>query len=107
MLATRNKYHAQPTVVNGIRFASKKEANRYLELKALENQYKIQNLNIQVKFPLIKKSQYGKEIRYVADFVYYVNGEMIVEDTKGYVTDVFKLKARMMAELYGIKIHII
>lgn len=98
----RSKYHAKPTYVGGIRFASKKEASRYTELCLLANNYKIQGLKCQVKFPLIKKSKYGREVRYIADFVYYENGELVVEDVKGYKTDVYKLKKRMMAELYGI-----
>lgn len=98
----RSKYHAKPTYVNGIRFPSKKEADRYVELTYLNESYQIQNLHRQVKFPLVKKSKYGREIKYVADFVYYQNGELIVEDVKGYKTPVYKLKKRLMAELYGV-----
>ena len=100
----KNKYHAQKTEVDGIVFDSKKEANRYCELKLLEKAKAIQDLRCQVAFPLVKKSEFGKEIKYVADFVYYDNGHLVVEDTKGYRTDVYKLKKRLMAEYYGIKI---
>lgn len=100
----RNKYHARPTYVNGIRFASKKEADRYVQLLYLSDTYKIQSLTLQVNFPLIKKSKYGREIKYVADFVYYKDGKMIVEDVKGYKTPVYRLKKRLMAELYDVVI---
>lgn len=100
-----SKYHAKRTTVDGIKFDSKKEANRYLELKLLEKAKAIQDLHLQVTFPLVKKSQYGREIKYIADFVYYENGHMVVEDTKGFKTDVYKLKKRLMAELYGIEIR--
>lgn len=99
-----SKYHAVKEVVDGIKFASKKEASRYRQLKLMEQAKAIQDLHLQVKFPLVKKSQYGREIKYIADFTYYDNGKLVVEDTKGYRTDVYKLKKRLMAELYGIEI---
>jgi hypothetical protein len=70
----------------------------------MEKAKEIQDLKTQVKFPLIKKSPYGREIVYKADFVYYQDGKMIVEDTKGFRTDVYKLKKRLMAEKYNIVI---
>lgn len=90
--------------MDGITFASRKEARRYRQLKLLEDANAIQDLQIQVKFPIIKKSQYGREIRYIADFVYLEDGKIVVEDTKGYRTDVYKLKKRLMAEVHGIEI---
>ena len=99
-----SKYKAVKEVVDGITFASKHEARRYRQLKLMERAKTIQDLHLQVAFPLIKKSKHGREIKYVADFVYYENGHMVVEDAKGYRTDIYKLKKRMMAELYGIEI---
>ena len=99
-----SKYRAKKETVDGITFASKKEASRYRQLKLLEKVKAIQDLHLQVKFPLIPKSRYGREVRYIADFVYYEQGEMVVEDTKGYKTDVYKLKKRLLAEKYGIVI---
>lgn len=100
----KSKYHAVKEEVDGITFASRKEAQRYRELKLMERAKAIQDLQIQVAFPLIKKSAYGREIKYIADFVYYDNGHMVVEDTKGFRTDVYKIKKRLMAEIYGITI---
>lgn len=100
------KYHAVKTEVDGIKFDSKKEAKRYQELKLLEKAKVIKDLRLQVPFTLIEKSEHGRAIRYIADFVYYDNekGKEIIEDTKGFRTDVYKLKARMMAE-QGHKIY--
>lgn len=121
-----SKYHAKKTVVDGIEFDSKKEANRYSELKILERAGKIKNLQMQVPFVLIP-AQYeeskeitkrGKEkivkklverkVVYKADFVFYEDGKMVVEDTKGYrhggAYSVFVLKRKMMLEKYGIHI---
>lgn len=99
-----SKYHAKKETIDGITFASKHEAQRYRELKLMERAKAIQDLKLQVAFPLIKKSKYGREIKYVSDFTYYDNGKLIVEDAKGFKTDVYKLKKRLMAEIYGIVI---
>ena len=102
-----NKYHAKKETVDGIRFDSKHEAQRYRELKLMEKAKAIQDLKLQVAFPLIKKSTHGREIKYIADFVYYENGKMVVEDAKSKATannKVYALKKRLMAELYDIEI---
>ncbi len=101
---TTSKYHAKKTVVDGITFDSKKEAMHYQELKLLERAGEIHDLKLQVPFVLIDKSPYGRQIKYVADFVYYQDGQMVVVDVKGFKTDVYKLKKRLMAERYGIEI---
>ena len=98
------KYHARPTLVDGIRFDSRKEAARYRELRLLERAGEIQGLQLQVPFLLLPKSQYGRPVKYIADFVYIQGGRQVVEDAKGYRTDVYKLKRRLMAELLGIEI---
>ena len=102
----RNKYHAKKTVVNGITFDSKKEAQRYIELHLMERSGEITNLARQVPYIVIEKSKYGRAIRYIADFVYFdpKNKVTVVEDTKGFKTDVYKLKKRLLAEKYGIEI---
>lgn len=99
-----SKYHAHPTLVDGIRFDSRKEAARYRELCLLERAGEIQGLQLQVPFLLFPKSRYGRPVKYIADFVYTENGRQVVEDAKGYRTDVYKLKRRLMAELLGIEI---
>lgn len=100
-----NKYNAHKTVVDGITFDSRKEAKRYAQLKVLEQAGEITDLRLQVPFILIPKSKYGRVIKYIADFTYNdVNGCQIVEDTKGIKTPVYRLKKRMMQELYGIEI---
>lgn len=100
-----NKYRAVKTTVDGHRFDSKKEAKRYQELCLMERAKAIEHLQNQVAFPLVKKSQYGREIKYIADFVYYENGKMVVEDVKSPITKknpLYRLKVRLMAEIYGI-----
>lgn len=99
-----SKYKAQKCVVDGIKFDSRKEAARYCELRLLERTGEIRNLRLQVPYVLIPKSRYGREIKYIADFVYFENDEIIIEDVKGVRTAIYKLKKRMMAEKYGINI---
>ena len=74
----KSKYGAVKTEVDGITFASKHEASRYLELRLLEQAGEIINLRLQVPFELIPKSKYGMPIRYIADFTYNdLNGQLI------------------------------
>ena len=111
-----SKYHSTPVEVDGIRFDSKREANRWFELRMLERAGKIEKLKRQVKYLLIP-SQYrdGKcierEAVYYADFVYIDSqtGELVVEDVKGYrgggAYAVFTLKRKMMLQTYGIRVR--
>lgn len=104
-----SKYHSTPTEVNGIRFDSKREANRWAELRILERAGKIQKLKRQVRYLLIP-SQYrdGKcverEASYIADFVYIKDGHLVVEDCKGFRTPEYRLKRKLMLERYDIRL---
>lgn len=94
-------------MVDGYTFDSIAESQRYSQLKLLERAKAIIDLKRQVKFVLIDKSQYGREVSYIADFTYYDGNKLVVEDVKGIKTDIFKLKARLFAERYGFEIKII
>ena len=102
-----HKYNAKKTVVDGIKFDSKKEAMRYKELKALERVGKIDRLELQPRFLLQDGFRYdGKAVRkieYVADFLYrdLSTFELVVEDVKGVKTDVYKLKKKLFLKRYG------
>lgn len=95
-----NKYGAQKTVVDGLRFDSKKEAMRWQELKKLESIGAIQNLERQVSIPLHVAGV--KVCTYRADFMYEMDGVVVVEDAKGYQTEVFKLKWKIGQALFPI-----
>jgi hypothetical protein len=94
-----SKYRAKPTMVNGIRFASKKEGKRYSELKLLERLGEIRDLQLQPRFPL--KVNGELVCTYVADFSYRdgKTGNWITEDTKGFRTDAYKIKAKLLKAL--------
>ena len=95
-----SKYRAKKTVVDGITFASKKEAKRYQELKLLQKAGKIKELELQPKFPMIINC--AKICTYIADFRYYDNDikDFIVEDVKGIRLPVYKIKKKLLLALY-------
>lgn len=101
-----SKYRSKKVVVDGITFDSKKESKRYCELKLLERCGKIKDLELQHKFELQpsfkKKGRTIRAITYVADFVYFDLETMriVVEDAKGYKTDVYMLKKKMFEFKY-------
>lgn len=99
-----SKYGAIKTEVDDIVFDSKKEANRYCELKIMERAGEIKSLTIQPSFPLIVNgSKVGK---YIADFKYVDcrSGKIVIEDVKGVKTPVYRLKKRLVNALYGYEI---
>lgn len=104
-----SKYAAIPTEVDGIRFASKKEARRYEELRDLQKYGEITNLDLQKNYALVVKDV--KVGVYRADFVYEQRGNLIVEDVKGYrckaspVYKLFLLKKKLLKALYGIDVQ--
>jgi hypothetical protein len=87
---------------------SKKERERWGQLRILESAGKIQELDKKIPYELIPVSmKHGKRLRavvYIADFVYIEDGNKIVEDVKGYRNKVYLLKKRLMWEKFGIDI---
>lgn len=103
-----SKYNNRKIRVGGEVFDSKREYNRWCELRLLERSGIIQNLQRQVKFRLIDSQKTPERAErpcdYIADFVYYENGKRVVEDCKGMRTDVYKIKRKLMLEKYNISI---
>ena len=102
----RNKYGAKKTGGN----ASGKEHTRANQLKLMQRAGLISNLREQVKYVLIptQRDSQGKllekECSYYADFVYDKDGVTVVEDAKGYRTEEYKLKRKLMLYVHGISI---
>ena len=46
-----------------------------------------------------------KACKYVADFTYHENGDLVVEDAKGVKTEAYRIKKKLMLKEYGIKIR--
>lgn len=110
-------------------YASRHEAQRAAELRWMEKAGKIRDLREQVRYELIpakweeipqfgtkgqpikpKRKCVARALCYFADFVYIdcATGETVVEDAKGYkggaTYRVFKNKAKMMLDKFGIKV---
>jgi len=117
----RNKYRAKPEIVDGIRFASKREAKRYRELKLLEAAGLITELELQPKFklgtddaPILMRSERypnGRRAVYLGDFRYrddaLRDGEIVIEDVKGIDTPLSRLKRAIVEAQYNVEIVLI
>lgn len=97
-----SKYRSIPVEVDGIRFASKKEARRYQVLKARWDAGEIIGLVTQPRYVL--KVNGEKVGTYVGDFLYIEDGREVLEDVKGVRTPIYRLKKKLMKALYGIDI---
>nr|DAX75132.1 MAG TPA: Endonuclease [Caudoviricetes sp.] len=101
-----NKYGNKKVIVDGHKFDSQKEALRYKKLKLMERAGVIKDLELQPTFELIPTIRTEHETLrktiYKADFKYFdVNADHeVVEDVKGFKTDVYKLKKKMLLHKY-------
>lgn len=106
-----SKFRNKKTEIDGHRFDSKAEARRYEELKILAQTHKIEELRLQVPFELIP-SQYEngrcveRSCKFVADFTYTENGQLVVEDVKSQatITPAYIIKRKLMLHRHGIRI---
>ena len=111
----RNKFNASKHYIDGIRFDSGKEAERYLVLKDKQKRGEIYALQVHKPYVIVDRKRVGKhsiaERKYIPDFVYYRSGtnELVVEDVKGYKKgtpyQLFTLKKALMFEKHGIWVH--
>lgn len=110
-----NKFGAIKTEVAGITFDSKAEARRYGQLIMLERAGHIAGLTRQVPFVLAPSVKFegAKRIkpalRYVADFCYsdIKTGRVVVEDVKGAITPLFRVKQHLMKSVHNIDIKVV
>ena len=102
----KNKYNARKIVIDNHKFDSIKEAGRYNELKLLQKANEISHLELQPKFLLAEGFKYKNKryqaINYIADFQYIEkDGVEVIEDVKGFKTDVYNIKKKMFLLKYG------
>lgn len=110
--ASTSKYGNIKVVIDGVRFDSKGEGERYVFLKHMQSIGRIKDLRLQVPYELTPKGRdaAGKAIRamnYKADFVYIDNktGLEVVEDFKGKRTQDYINKSKNMKDKHGIDIY--
>jgi|SRR5215468_2503576 len=97
-----SKYRSVKTEVDGIVFDSKKEAERWAQLKLLVKAKAITHLERQKPFDVVIN---GRRIcRYKADFVYFQNGTRFIEDVKGFATPLYKLKKKLVEAMFNLMI---
>lgn len=105
----KQKYNAKATQVDGIKFASKKEARRFAELQLLQRAGQIEELELQPRFMLHVNGQLVCD--YVGDFKYVERGKDVVEDVKGYkggaAWRIFRIKQKLMKAVHGIDVQVI
>lgn len=103
-----SKYKNKKVTVGSLNFDSLKEARRYKELLEEQKTGALTDLETQVRFELIPKQDGERACFYVADFVYKDReGKTVVEDVKGskrMLTDVYKIKKKLMLKVHGIKV---
>lgn len=106
-LQGKNKYGAIKTEYNGVMYDSKAEAHRAAELDLLARTGVIENIERQVKFPIIINGV--KVFTYLADFTYQYKrtGVKVIEDVKGVRTAMFNLKKKCVEAQYGVTINLI
>lgn len=101
----RAKYRNKKTEIGGVKFDSKAEAERFVQLSRMQDEGLISNLRRQVVFelaPAVKihgKRRMSPPLRYVADFTYEQGGREIIEDVKGQErpTEGFRIKRHLLA----------
>lgn len=106
----RSKYRAVRCEVDGEKFDSKREMNRWLLLRRMEQAGWIGGLERQKEYPLsVVTSEYVSIIgSYVADFDYIDMAteahKVVTEDCKGFRTDLYRWKKKHFEAQYGRKI---
>lgn len=95
----KHKFRAIPTELDGIKFASRKEARRYRELRLLEKSGELSFFLRQVPFHL------PGNVKYVCDFLCFWKDENVtIEDVKGIKTPMYILKKKQVEAIYPIEI---
>ena len=102
-----SKYGNTRTSYGGREFSSKREAEHAMVLDALKRakdpKQRVVEIDYQHRMPLVVNGQ--KVCTYVCDFrVTFADGHIEIHDAKGYATDVYKLKKKLVQAVYGVTI---
>ena len=103
-----SKYHVAPAAartMDGIRFDSKAEMRRYIDLCLLQRASVIAKLELQPVYVLLEPftDRLGckhRGIKYIADFRYVEGGRTVVEDVKGFLTRDYVIKRELFIKQY-------
>ncbi len=113
-MAFKNRYYGTKKVeFEGITFDSGPETQRYQVLREAQKRGLISDLRLQVVFTLIPRQTERVEVKlktktkvverfcehpltYQADFVYLKDGKEVIEDSKGYATEDYVIRRKLM-----------
>ena len=106
-----SKYKNKKSEYKGIKFDSIKERNWYMVLENYVRNGRIKELKRQVPFELIPTYKINnrtvRKMQYIADFTYITTNDnkLHIVDTKGYRTEVYKLKKKIFEYKYKMEIE--
>lgn len=98
-----NKFGNKKTTFQGLTYDSGKEAQYAQTLELLKRAKQIKDYQRQIKFSLDWGGEKRKHIcNYIADFVVTLpNGNKEIHEVKGFATEIFRLKWKMVEAQYG------
>lgn len=95
----KHKFKAKPVIYDDVRFASKKEHKRYVELKFLQKLGKVLFFLRQVPIHL------PGGVKYLCDYqVFWADETVTFEDVKGIKTSMYILKKKQVESIYPLTI---
>ena len=116
----RTKYFSRKVEKDGMIFDSAKEWRRWLVLKAMEESGEISHLERQREFELIPEQRepdtigpkggvhrgrlLERRVVYRSDFSYMKDFDLVVEDAKGFRTEAYIIKRKLMLQVHGIQV---
>lgn len=98
----KNKYKNEPVIVEGVKFASRKEAKVYTDLRFRLIAGEIKNLRRQVPYALVVNGIHIAD--YIADFVFEEGARTVVMDPKGVRTPAYRLKKKLMLACHSVEV---
>ena len=101
----KSKYRAIKTTIDGITFASKREAYYYQIYSRLQELGQIKNLQMQTSIPFLINGK--KMFIYNPDFEFDDDKGHHIVDVKGIETSTFRLKKKLIEAQYGIEIEVV
>lgn len=104
----KNKYNAKKTEIDGIVFDSRKEAQRYQDLKRELDTGEISDLVLQPEYKIIINDRLVCKVK--LDFEYIRKHQLITEDVKGgsaTLTPLSRLKHKLVEAQFGIEVRIV
>lgn len=104
MIPKRSKYKSSWVTIDGLRFQSAAEGERYKTLRDREHRGEISHLELQPVFDIRHPINDKLICKYQGDFRYRSPDGIIVEDVKGMKTRIYQMKKKMMRIFHDINI---